>query len=160
MHVMDDQGSIEKCLLVPQTNPQPSFLGGGKEAVVPFVKLNVACLRRFVNTFLAFYRTLQLWETRETVVMPNRDVAASATSTRQDCGICLHHVVAASDEFSKLSMHWDMMPAAKLNYVHDFRGFFNCISQVGLCDVISVLLFVCDQHMDILESHRCVCVCV
>lgn len=47
-----------------------------------------------------------------------------------DLGIKIHHIVAASDDFSKMSMHWDLMPAAKLNYIHDFRGYFNCISQV------------------------------
>jgi hypothetical protein len=49
-----------------------------------------------------------------------------------DCGIRLHHIVAASDDFSRLSMHWDLMPAAKLNYIHDFSGFFNCISQASV----------------------------
>jgi len=47
-----------------------------------------------------------------------------------NCGIKLHHILAASDDFNKLSMYWDLMPAAKLNYVHDFRGYFNCILQV------------------------------
>ena len=47
-----------------------------------------------------------------------------------DLGIKLHHIIAAADEFSKFSMYWDLMPSAKLNYIHDFRGFFNCISQV------------------------------
>ena len=47
-----------------------------------------------------------------------------------DCGIRIHHIVAASDDFNRISMHWDLMPAARANYMHEFRGYFNCISQV------------------------------
>jgi hypothetical protein len=78
-----------------------------------------ACIRRFVNVFLAFHRHMHMWNHREQV-----------EAQPFDCGIKLHHILAASDDFSKLSMHWDLMPAARLNYIHDFRGYFNCISQV------------------------------
>jgi hypothetical protein len=47
-----------------------------------------------------------------------------------DCGIRIHHIIAASDDFNRISMYWDLPPAAKINYVHEFRGYFNCISQV------------------------------
>ena len=86
------------------------------------VQLNRACLRRFVNVFFALYRAMYLWEVRE---------QAGPAPGDFDCGIRLHHVVAASDDHTRLSMYWDLMPAAKLNYVHDFSGFFNCISQVN-----------------------------
>ena len=66
---------------------------------------------------------MYLWEAKE-------PADAGAAAAVQDLGIKIHHIVAASDDFSKLSMHWDLIPAAKLNYVHDFRGYFNCISQV------------------------------
>ena len=88
--------------------------------------MNRICIRRFVNVFGAFYRMLHLWEIKHRVDLG----AEAAAGDSFDCGIRIHHIVAASDDFSKLSMHWDLMPAAKLNYVHDFRGYFNCISQV------------------------------
>lgn len=101
----DDPGSIEK------------FLGDEGRVV-----LSRICLRRMVNSFLVLYRHMHCWEAREEV---EGDGAGDA-----DCGIKLHHILAASDDFSRLSMHWDLMPGAKLTYVHDFRGLFNCVSQV------------------------------
>lgn len=99
------------------------------------VRLNKICIRRFVNVFLSFYRFLHLWEVKEDVSAVLDSSSSSMNSEHSsgegfDCGIRIHHIVAASDDFSRLSMHWDLMPAAKLNYVHDFKGYFNCISQV------------------------------
>jgi hypothetical protein len=85
------------------------------------VRLNRICIRRMVGAFFILYRHLHCWK-EKTLVDESR--------YQVDCGIKLHHILAASDDFSKLSMHWDLMPSAKLNYVHDFRGLFNCISQV------------------------------
>jgi hypothetical protein len=48
-----------------------------------------------------------------------------------DCSIKDHHIVASTDDFSGIAMHWDIMIAAKLNYIHDFPGMFNCVSQVA-----------------------------
>lgn len=122
LHVMDDQGSIER---LPEDQEQQRLQAlrpsASKDPNAELVRLNRACVRRFVNVFFALYRALHLWEAREPV---------RAADSGFDCGIRLHHIVAASDDFSRLSMHWDLMPAAKLNYVHDFSGFFNCISQV------------------------------
>ena len=151
LHVMDDQGSIERCnqqqqaghgvacadaaatskswqRVLSKKDDQPMLLARRRQHhqaqnshQQEMVRLNRACIRRFVNVFFAFYRTLHLWDAKETVAGVPSDF---------DCGIRLHHIVAASDDFSRLSMYWDLMPAAKLNYVHDFSGFFNCISQV------------------------------
>lgn len=99
--VLDDPGSVEPC----------------RESV----RMTRICARRFVNAFFAMYRGLQVWALRKT---------APDAPDGFDCGIRIHHVVASSDDFYKLSMHWDLMLAAKLNYIHDFRGYFNCISQV------------------------------
>lgn len=99
----DDPGSIEK---VPGRDEK--------------VQLNRICIRRMVSSFFVLYRHMHCWEAKEDV---DGEEAA-------DCAIKLHHILAASDDFSKLSMHWDLMPGAKLHYVHDFRGLFNCISQV------------------------------
>lgn len=109
LQVMDDPDSIE-----PTTSPSSSPQGTG-------VRMTRICVRRFVNAFFAMYRCMQAWSLRQTV--PD-------APTGFDCGIRIHHVVASSDDFSKISMHWDLMLGAKLNYIHDFRGYFNCISQV------------------------------
>ncbi len=164
--MMDDQGSIERFVsledddsskkktqwqnAVSELKTSASCASGvankKKDAAnaAELVRLNRACIRRFVNVFFAFYRALHLWEVKEAVP----DVAASF-----DCGIRLHHIVAASDDFSRLSMHWDLMPAAKLNYVHDFSGFFNCISQVVYFvhlfqnhHMITQLFILCTEH--------------
>ena len=142
--LLDDQGSIEPCTSGDgkkdngnskwQSAMKELHLGGGsmlrnnsqqEAGGNNTVRLNRACIRRFVNVFMAFYRSMHLWEIKQSV-----DAGAGKDTDQGDCGIRIHHIVAASDDFNKLSMHWDLMPAAKLNYVHDFRGFFNCISQV------------------------------
>ena len=99
----DDPASIEKC---PEDETK--------------VVLNRICIRRLVSSFLVLYRHMHCWEAKEDV----EDIEDT------DCCIKMHHILAASDDFSRLSMHWDLMPGAKLQYVHDFRGLFNCISQV------------------------------
>ena len=99
----DEPGSIEAC-----------------ENDSSRVRLNRICIRRMVDTFLILYRHMHCWAAKITV----------DDEENVDCGIKLHHILAASDDFSKLSMHWDLMPSAKLSYMHDFRGLFHCVSQV------------------------------
>lgn len=41
-----------------------------------------------------------------------------------------HHCLAAVDDFSLVSAHWDLFPGAKLVYIHDFPQMYNAISQV------------------------------
>lgn len=105
----DEPGSIESC----------DSDNGARSRV----KLNSICIRRMVSTFFVLYRHLHCWNAKTAMADERR-------SEDDDSGIKLHHILAASDDFSKLSMHWDLMPSAKLNYVHDFRGLFNCVSQV------------------------------
>lgn len=80
------------------------------------------CLRRFLNLFLVLYRHLDLAESAKRVDESQVDLSGIS--------INIHHAVAASDDFDILSMEWDLMPAAKLNYMHDFPGMYNCVSQV------------------------------
>lgn len=118
LSMMDDQGSIE------QADGSSSSNSNGNADV----KMNRICIRRFVNVFLGMHRHMHMWNQKQSVEGIQQ---VNNTSAAFDCCIKLHHILAASDDFSKLSMHWDLMPAAKLNYVHDFRGYFNCISQVA-----------------------------
>jgi hypothetical protein len=84
------------------------------------VRLNAACLRRFLNVFLVMYRNITL----------QRRCQYLADTEPVNCGIQKHHVFAAVDDFHVISMNWDLMLAAKLVYMHDFSGMFNCVSQV------------------------------
>ena len=152
---LDEPGSIEAC-----------------EDDSTRVRLNRICIRRIVGTFFVLYRHMHCWGEKTLAVGQNRKEVV-------DCDIKLHHILAASDDFSKLSMHWDLMPSAKLNYVHDFRGLFNCISQViyfhnpqyerrvqerkridevsrgeGGIDMVQVLAPIMQLHPEILVEHE------
>ena len=86
-------------------------------------RLNRICIRRFLNTFVILYRHIYLHEN-------SNEPPATISMYPFDCGIKLHHIIAASDDFGRIAMNWDLMPAAKLNYMHDFAGMYNCVSQV------------------------------
>lgn len=84
--------------------------------------LSSLCIRKIVNTFLIMYRHMHCWECKVNVL--------EEAEEGFDCGIKIHHILASADDFSKLSMHWDLIPSARLTYIHDFRGLYNCVSQV------------------------------
>lgn len=92
-----------------------------------FHQMTLACLRTFLNSFFVLYRLLYL----------EKKAAAAAGSAQQPCSssnarkeeIHKHHVAASTDVFYKLSMYYDLPPAARLNYRHTFSGLYNCISQ-------------------------------
>jgi hypothetical protein len=81
--------------------------------------MNRICIRRFVNVFLVLHRHMYMHRTA---------VRVAGTDTL-GIEINVHHAVAGSDDFDNLSMSWDLMPAASLNYMHDFPGMYNCVSQ-------------------------------
>lgn len=108
LSVMDDQGSIESCC--GTTCESSASLSSA-------VRLNCICIRRFVNMFLVFHRHTYLWNAKQPAL------GAVGAGNDIDCRIKIHHIVAASDVFNTLSMYWDLMPAAKLNYIHDFGGY-------------------------------------
>lgn len=51
-----------------------------------------------------------------------RDTSVVLREGVKDCELRLHHIVASCDDFSRVSMNWDLMPGAKVNYMHDFPG--------------------------------------
>ena len=85
--------------------------------------MNRICLRRFINTFMIMYRHLHFHEHAEKI--------PRGSDEWFDCAIKNHHLTASTDDFSGIAMHWDIMMASKLNYIHDFLGMFNCVSQVA-----------------------------
>lgn len=100
--IMNDQGSIEDF----------GDTGANKDCLF---KLNRICLRRFISVFLIFYRHIFLYRNHSSV--PPGIISGMDSSP-----INKHHVLASSDDFTAISMNWDLIPAAKLNYMHDFPG--------------------------------------
>jgi len=41
-----------------------------------------------------------------------------------------HHIAASLDDFYRLSMHYDLLPASVLQYRHEFAGMFHSVTQV------------------------------
>ena len=71
---------------------------------------------------MVMYRHMHFYEKNEMVVRRTGDAF--------DCDIKGHHLTASVDDFCAVAFHWDLMIASKLNYIHDFPGMFNCVSQV------------------------------
>jgi hypothetical protein len=93
------------------------FLAGSIEDVPGgLLAMNRICLRRFINTFMIMYRHLHFQKHAE--LLPRRD------DEYFDCSIKSHHLTASTDDFSGIAMHWEIMMASKLNYIHDFPGLF------------------------------------
>jgi hypothetical protein len=92
---MNDQGSVE-------------------DATGGLLRMNRICLRRFINTFMIMYRHIHFNE--------HMEVPHHSGEEWFDCSIKKHHLTASTDDFNAIAMHWDIMMASKLNYIHDFPG--------------------------------------
>jgi hypothetical protein len=102
--ILNDQGSIE------------DVVGDEEE-----LRLNKICIRRFINVFLILFRHVKI-EMKSIIVETPLELPELLIGT--------HQILAASDDFGIFSMNWDLIPSAKLNYIHDFPGMYNSISQV------------------------------
>jgi hypothetical protein len=119
---MDDQGEFLHCVVrdsgsrFGETDLPIIRVGSVEDALGAggLLAMNRICLRRFVNTFMIMYRHLHFHACAES--LPQRD------DDWFDCSIKSHHLTASADDFSGIGMHWDLMMAAKLNYIHDFPG--------------------------------------
>jgi hypothetical protein len=111
--VMNDQGSIE------DGTSGETWLGA---LPTRGLHMNRICLRRFLNVFLIMYR--HIYMQRMAVNVEGNDTGGITVN--------VHHAVAGGDDFDNLSMCWDLMPSARLNYMHDFHGMYNCVSQVRI----------------------------
>lgn len=124
--IRDDVGSIERV-----------FRQGGVE----HDQISLSCLRTLVNTFLIVYRLVHWMQV--SADMQNRDRSereereedengggSGEESSLAECAdLHQHHVTASLDVFYRMSMFYDLPPAARLNYRHMFSGLYNCISQ-------------------------------
>jgi hypothetical protein len=104
-------------------------------------QITFSCMRNMLNTFLILYRLVS-WqvqsesyaydlhshnETHNETRMQTHNEAHN--NTAHEVKIEKHHVQASLDFFYKLGMFYDLMPAARLNYMHNFSGLYNCVSQ-------------------------------
>lgn len=85
------------------------------------------CIRRFLNLFLVLYRHVHLAE---------RCIRVERSGLHDMLDINTHHAVAGSDDFDSMSMNWDLVPGAKINYMHDFPGDLWCLREMRyiFCD--------------------------
>jgi hypothetical protein len=100
--------------------------GGDEEQVT------LTCIRNLVNMFLIAYRLLHwhITSNHDHEYQHNDDDGPSSSSF-SSVDIQKHHVQASLDVFYKLAMYYDLPPSARLNYMHNFSGLYNCISQVS-----------------------------
>lgn len=91
---------------------------GGRQS-----RMTRASVRRHLNLLLAMFRAVHVHS-----VARAPDPASACCPAVQP--IRKHHVFAGLDDFPALSMHWDLPLASVLNYVHDFAGMYNNVSQV------------------------------
>lgn len=106
--IVDDVSSIECIQITPDIKHQ---------------QITFACMRNMLNTFLVLYRLVS-WHMQSSAVKYYEQ-----TSESPNIHIEKHHVQASLDVFYKLGMFYDLIPAARLNYMHNFSGLYNCISQ-------------------------------
>lgn len=83
--------------------------------------MSATCLRRFLNLFLVIYRDIDLQQRKQFV---------STNDSPKDSKIRKHHIYAGIDDFHQISMHYDLIIGARLIYMHDFSGMYNCVTQV------------------------------
>lgn len=87
------------------------------------IRITRRCVRQNVNLLMVLLRSLYV-----------HSAAVDPDDATQDCPgvqpIMKHHIFAGLDVFPTMSMHWDLPPASVLNYVHDFAGMYNNVSQV------------------------------
>lgn len=98
------------------------------------MQVTLSCLRALLDQFFVMYRLLH-WERQ---VQERRNVDFGFLQEKQqglgleergDSVIFKHHVASSTDVFYKISMYYDLHPAARLSYRHTFSGLYNCISQ-------------------------------
>ena len=87
-----------------------------------YFKINLVCIRRFLCIFLILHRHIYISENAKKV---------PSYQDRMDAKILTHHIAGSEDHFIKLAYHYSIMPAAKLNYMHEFGQMFHNVSQVA-----------------------------
>lgn len=95
-----------------------------EESASQLVALTAQSARRFVTILHALCLHLYL-HVGHVPLTSDKDADARTAALVQ-----AYHVESSQQDYYRLAMHWDCMPAAKAVYMHDFRGLYNDISQV------------------------------
>lgn len=85
-------------------------------------RLTKSSVRTLLNNIMILYRSVHVHTCAR---RPNTSRIENTPN------IIKHHIYAGVDDFHRLSMHWDLPPAAVLNYIHQFAGMYNNVSQVA-----------------------------
>lgn len=126
--IADDVSSIERVEMVCKRLQQQ----------VNYEQVTLTCIRNMINHFFLAYRLLH-WQITSShdheymmEVVDTATVPKNTSNESKEQQVQKHHVQASLDVFYKLAMYYDLPPASRLNYMHNFSGLYNCISQVIL----------------------------
>jgi hypothetical protein len=115
--IAEDVGSIEVVVHV-------NNLG----ARVEYHQLTLSSLRNLINTFFIAYRMVH-WMGDAAENEMDETPGLEHQNPPKCSKIHNHHVSASTDTFYRLGMYYDLPPAGRLNYRHNFSGLYNCVSQ-------------------------------
>lgn len=93
------------------------------------VGLSKSGTRRLLDSFVVFYRHIDLYERFKRVLLSKEEEDA-AEALRAEVHRC-HAFEATKDEFWKHSTFFDLPVASRLCYIHRFNGMYNDGSQVA-----------------------------
>lgn len=116
-------------------------------------QITLTCLRNMIDTFLVLYR-LVCWLSQSV------HQGEQPHEEKLEVIIQSHHVSASLDQFYRLSMYYDIPPAGRLNYRHNFSGLYNCVSQPAYFHNPDYTRRVQASLKEIQVCLRCVCVLV
>lgn len=82
-----------------------------------------AFVRKYVDLFLVLFRTLELL--RCCTLLPGIEDGEKENEELQE-----FHKSASMEDFYNMSMHYDLCPGQRVQYMHEFSGMYNSITQV------------------------------
>eukprot|EP00961_Rhodomonas_salina_P089549 1204244-Rhodomonas_salina.2 len=86
--------------------------------------LTRSAVRQFLDVFVVLFRHIDLYKKHKEPAQ--RDISQMIKET-----MLPHAMEATKDTFYKLGTHYDVLPGARLSYMHRFSGMYHCISQVA-----------------------------
>lgn len=89
--------------------------------------LNIPSIRKMIDVFLILFRQLSLFSVAQDVMS---DWTEHEINMSLPIEIRRHHVSASIDNFYSMSMFYDLLPGARLQYMHEFSGMYNSVTQV------------------------------
>ena len=87
--------------------------------------MSIPTIRKFLDLFLVLFRMIYLQRNCRDASVSYNDIHLS-----RKLEIKRHHISASLDTFYSISMQYDLMPGARLQYMHEFSGMYNSVTQV------------------------------